>query len=144
MLGESSAAPAAMIEVSGVRRSWETERSSEVFSSSLRRSAPASIASACMRSRSRSSSASSASARSASSRRRSDSAARARASSARVPLARATIAKTARATRSWSAAMSSAPIGGRWNQLKAPALISPVNSPSRSPQTVEIASTPGM
>ena len=42
-----------MIEVSGVRRSWETERSSEVLSSSLRRSAPASIASACMRSRSR-------------------------------------------------------------------------------------------
>ena len=60
-LGESSAAPAAMIEVSGVRRSWETERSSEVFSSSLRRSAPASIASACMRSRSRASAASSAS-----------------------------------------------------------------------------------
>ena len=27
-LGESSAAPAAIIEVSGVRRSWETERSS--------------------------------------------------------------------------------------------------------------------
>ena len=42
-----------MIEVSGVRRSWETERSSEVLSSSLRRSASASIASACIRSRSR-------------------------------------------------------------------------------------------
>ena len=64
-VGESSAAPAAIIEVSGVRRSWETERSSAVFSSSLRRSASASITSACMRSRSRESSASSASARSA-------------------------------------------------------------------------------
>ena len=44
--------PGAMIEVSGVRRSCDTERSSAVFSSSLRRSAPASIASACIRSRS--------------------------------------------------------------------------------------------
>ena len=52
-VGESSASPAAMIAVSGERRSWETERSSAVFSSSLRRSASASIASACIRSRSR-------------------------------------------------------------------------------------------
>ena len=42
-----------MIEVSGVRRSWEIERSSAVFSSSLRRSASASTISACIRSRSR-------------------------------------------------------------------------------------------
>ena len=58
-VGESSAVPAAMIEVSGVRRSCETERSSAVFSSSLRRSAPASIASASIRSRSAESSRSS-------------------------------------------------------------------------------------
>ena len=49
-----------MIEVSGVRRSWEIERSRAVFSSSLRRSASASTASACIRSRSRVSASSSA------------------------------------------------------------------------------------
>ena len=58
-LGESSAAPAAMIAVSGVRRSWDTERSSEVFSSSERRTASASIASSRIRSRSAASAAAS-------------------------------------------------------------------------------------
>ena len=67
-VAEPSAAPLAMIEVSGVRRSWEIERSSAVFSSSLRRSASASTISACIRSRSSASAASSASARSACSR----------------------------------------------------------------------------
>ena len=92
-VAEPSAEPPAMIEVSGVRRSWEIERSSAVFSSSLRRSASASTASACIRSRSRVSASSSASARSASSRRRSASIARARASPATVLLTIAAITK---------------------------------------------------
>lgn len=112
-LGESSAAPAAMIAVSGVRRSWDTARSSEVFNSSERRSASASIASSRIRSRSAASAAASRSARSASTRRRSDSSARARASSARVPEAIATITKTTSATMSCLALIVSLRSGGR-------------------------------
>ncbi len=143
-VGESRAAPAAMIEVSGVRRSWETERSSAVFSSSLRRRAPASIASASIRSRSAESSRSSASTASVSSRRRSASAVRARAISPSELLTTATITKTTRATASRSAETSKRPVGGMWNQLKASALATAARTPSRQPQTVEIRSTPGM
>ena len=104
-VAEPSAEPPAMIEVRGVRRSCEIERSSAVFSSSLRRSASASTISACIRSRSRVSAASSASARSASSRRRSASSARARARPATVLLTTATITNATSATQFSSSAI---------------------------------------
>ncbi len=77
--GEASASPAATIAVRGVRRSWETERSSAVFSSSLRRSARASTASASSARRCSSAATSSSSASRASRPRCSASAARERA-----------------------------------------------------------------
>ena len=132
-----------MIEVSGVRRSWEIERSSAVFSSSLRRSASASTASACIRSRSRVSASSSASARSASSRRRSASTARARARPATVLLTTAAITKAASATQFSSSAIVKRCSGGIWKKLKAAALATEASSPSRSPQTVEISRIAG-
>ena len=106
-----------------MRRSWETERSSAVFSSSLRRSASASIASACMRSLSRARAASSASARSASARRCSASAARARASSASVPLCDRRDHEDRQGDQFAARRRSrSGATGGMWNQLKASAL----------------------
>ncbi len=103
-----------MIEVSGVRRSCEIERSSAVFSSSLRRSASASTISACIRSRSSASAASSASARSACSRRRSASSAWARARPATVLLIAATMTKAISATQFSSSAIVSRCSGGSW------------------------------
>ena len=127
-----------MIEVSGVRRSWEIERSRAVFSSSLRRSASASTASACIRSRSRASAASSASAVAASSRPRSASTARERASSATLLLTTAAIMKAARATQFSSSAIVNRCSGGMWKKLNAAALRTDASNPRRQPQTIEI------
>ena len=132
-----------MIDVSGVRRSWEIERSSAVFSSSLRRSASASTFSACIRSRSSASAASSASARSACSRRRSASSACARARPATVLLIAATIAKVARAIQFCSSAIVKRCRGGIWKKLKATALATEASSPIRRPQTIDITRIAG-
>ena len=132
-----------MIEVSGVRRSWEIERSRAVFSSSLRRSASASTASACIRSRSRVSAASSASARSASSRRRSAST---RASAREAGDG----AAEDRRDREGGQGDPVLLVGDReavqrrdWKKLKAAALATEASSPSRRPQTIEISRIAG-
>jgi hypothetical protein len=132
-----------MIAVSGVRRSWEIDRSSTVFSSSLRRTASASTASACIRSRSRVSASSSASALSASSRRCSASTARARARPATELLTIAATTKAARATQFSSWAIAKRYSGGIWKKLKAAALAIEANRPSRNPHTVEISRIAG-
>jgi hypothetical protein len=142
-LGDPSAVPPAMIEVNGVRRSWDIDRSSAVFSSSLRRYASASIASARIRSRSAVAAASSASARSASSRRRSASSARSLAAPATVLLTIADIAKAARATQFSSVAIVSRCRGGRWKKLNARALRSDASRPIRRPQTIETSRIAG-
>ena len=78
-VGERTASPAAMIVVSGVRRSWETARSSAVLRTSECRSAWVSTTSRCRRSRS------SAAASSASSEGTTRSVSRCRAPSSRSP-----------------------------------------------------------